>query len=98
MSYWIHPDAEAELGDAAQYYVEQASASIALSFLAEFERVMELLVENQQSGPHDGNGLRIYHFERCPYSVFYEEDFVGGPQVYAVAHQRREPHYWQARV
>ena len=51
MSYWIHPDAEAELGDAAQYYVEQASASIALSFLAEFERVMELLVENQQSWP-----------------------------------------------
>ena len=50
MSYWIHPDAEVELGDAAVYYAEHASGMIALAFLAEYERVRDLLIENQQRG------------------------------------------------
>ena len=51
MSYSIHPDAEAELGDAAVYYATHGSAMIALAFLAEYERVRDLLIENQQRGP-----------------------------------------------
>ena len=93
MSYWIHPDAETELGDAALYYSEQASTMIAMAFLAEFERVLALLVENQQRGPHYDDGLRVYHFERFPYTVIYEEDPVQGPQIFSVAHQRRKPRY-----
>jgi plasmid stabilization system protein ParE len=98
VSYWLHPDAEAELGDAALYYAEQASFMIATAFLAEFERAMELLVENQQRGPHYEDGLRKYHLERFPYTVIYAEDSVRGPQVFAVAHQRREPRYWHERA
>lgn len=52
MSYWLHPEAEAELGDAAVYYLEHASRAVALAFLAEFERVRDLLIENAQRGPH----------------------------------------------
>jgi len=66
VSYSIHPDAEAELGDAAVYYATHASAMIALAFLAEFERVRDLLIENQRRGPRGEDGLRIYHFERFP--------------------------------
>ena len=66
MSYWIHPDAEAELGDAAVYYAQHASRAVAEAFLAEFERVRDLLVENQQLGPHGDHGLRLYHFDRSP--------------------------------
>ena len=51
MSYSIHPDAEAELGDAAVYYATHGSGMIALAFLAEYERVRDLLIENQQRGP-----------------------------------------------
>ena len=51
MSYWIHPDAEAELGDAAVYYAQHASRAVAEAFLAEYERVRDLIVENQQLGP-----------------------------------------------
>lgn len=58
MSYSIHPDAEAELGDAAVYYATHASKMIAAAFLAEYERVRDLLVENQQRGPHGDEGLR----------------------------------------
>lgn len=41
----------AELGNAAVYYATHASAMIALAFLAEYERVRDLLIENHQRGP-----------------------------------------------
>ena len=98
MTHWLHPDAEAELGDAAVYYATNASHSIADAFLAEYERVRDLIIENQQRGPHTDGGLRVYHFDRFPYTLVYEEDHVLGPQIYAVAHQSREPAYWSART
>ena len=98
MTHWIHADAEAELGDAAVYYATHASPAIAQAFLAEYERVRDLLVENQQRGPHADSGLRVYHFDRFPYTLVYEEDSIKGPQIYAVAHQSREPRYWDART
>lgn len=98
MIYSIHPDAEAELGDAAAYYAAHASAMIALAFLAEYERVRSLLIENQQRGPRFGEGLRTVHFDRFPYTVIYEEDPISGPQTFAVAHQSREPGYWNDRI
>lgn len=98
MSYWLHPDAEAELGDAAVYYAERASLAVAEAFLAEFERVRDLLVENQQRGPHGEYGLRVYHLDRFPYTVIYEPDEHSGPQIYAIAHQNRERGYWGTRL
>jgi plasmid stabilization system protein ParE len=93
---WIHPEAEAELGDAAVYYAEHANVAVAEAFLVEFERVRDLLIENQARGAHGAFGLRVYHFDRFPYTVDYEED-ARGPQNYAVAHQHREPGYWLER-
>jgi plasmid stabilization system protein ParE len=98
VSFWLHPDAEAKLGDAAVYYAEHASAAIAQAFLIEFERVRDLIVENPQRGPHGDEGFRTYHFDRFPYTLIYEVDDALGPQIYAVAHQRREPGYWRERV
>ncbi len=97
MTVWIHPEAEADLGDAAVYYAEHASVAVAEAFLAEFERVKDILVENQARGPHVDFGLRVYHFDRFPYTDVYEED-SGGPRIYAVAHQHREPGYWRRRT
>lgn len=98
MSHWLHPKAEEELGDAAEYYAKRASPAIALAFLAEYERVRDLIVANQRRGPSLEGGLRAFHFDRFPYTLIYEEDSVQGPQIYAVAHQSREPGYWRART
>lgn len=98
MSYWLHPDAEAELGDAAVYYAQQASRAVAEAFLAEFERVRDLLIENPHRGPKGDHGLRLYPLNRFPYSVVYEPDDRKGPQIYAIAHQHRAPGYWAERV
>ena len=64
MSYWIHPEAETELGDAAVYYAKHAGLAISEAFLLEFERVLEILVENQGRGPYGEFGFRVYHFGR----------------------------------
>ncbi len=98
MNYFIHPDAEAELGEAAAFYAVKASRAIANAFLSEFERVVELLIENQRRGSHGPDGLRLYHFNRFPFTVVYEENNDLGPQIFAVAHQSREPGYWQERI
>jgi hypothetical protein len=95
---WIHPDAEAELGDAAVFYSSHASKSIALAFLAEYERVRDLIIENQWRGPLGDDGLRLYHFNRFPYTVLYEADTLQGPRIFAIAHQSREPGYWRPRI
>ena len=97
MSYWLHPDAEAELGDAAAYDAEHASPAVAEAFLAEFERIRDLLVENPQRGPHAEDGLRVYHFDRFPYTVVHEPDDQAGPRIFAIAHQHRAPGYWRDR-
>ena len=98
MSWSIHPDAEGELGDAAVYYATHASEMIAFAFLAEYERVRDLLIEKQRRGPYGEHGLRVYHFDRFPYTVVYEEDDVNGPRIFAIAHQSREPGYWGDRT
>ncbi len=94
----IHPDAEAELGEAAVYYATHASHAIAEAFLAEYERVRDLIIQNQQRGPHAEGGLRVYHFDRFPYTPIYAEDSTRGPQIFAVAHQSREPGCWDNRT
>ena len=98
MSYWIHPEAAVELGEAADYYAEHANPTIAQAFIAEFERVRDLLIKNQGRGPFGEFGFRIYHIDRFPYTVVYDQDDQAGPQIYAVAHQHREPGYWRARA
>jgi plasmid stabilization system protein ParE len=97
-SYWLHPDAESELGDAAVFYATHASPAIARAFLAEFETVLELLLENPQRGPHGEGGLRLYHFNRFPYTVIYGDDAQADLQIFAIAHQSREPRYWGNRI
>ena len=98
MSHWIHPGAEAELGDAAAYDAEHASRLVAEAFLVEYERVRDLLAENQQRGPHADFGLRICHFDRFPFWILCEESEERGAQIDAVAHPRREPGYWATRL
>ena len=57
MKYWIHPEGEDELGDAATYYSTHASPAIAEAFLAEYEHVLELLGANHELGQVAEHGL-----------------------------------------
>lgn len=47
----------------------------------------DLLIENPYRGPYGEEGLRVYHFDRFPYTVVYEPDAERGPQIFSIAHQ-----------
>lgn len=97
MRYSLHPEASAELEAAARHYAEHASPLIAEAFLLDFERTVDLLAANPLIGSVVGSGLRLLHFARFPYTVIYETDESQGLQIYAVAHQHRQPRYWSER-
>lgn len=97
MTYALHPEARAELANAALHYARQASQRVALAFLAEFERVAQVIEANQQLGTKSRTGLRVHPMRRFPYSIVYRER-DGGPYLYAVAHQRQAPDYWRGRI
>lgn len=97
MRYSLHPEASAELEAAAAHYAEHASPLIAEAFLLDFERSVGLLVANPLIGSTIGSGLRLLHFARFPYSIIYETVEQQGLQIYAVAHQHRQPGYWSDR-
>lgn len=79
MSYELHPSADAELSSGARHYAREASIKVARAFLAEFERVAELLEENQQLGTRSKAGLRVYPFRRFPYSLVYSLGVIKRP-------------------
>lgn len=43
MRYWLHPEAENDLRDAAEFYRDRADSSLSRSLLAEFERSVDIL-------------------------------------------------------
>lgn len=97
MNWYLSPDAEEELGQAAAYYRDQASAAVATAFLAEFERAARLIVEHRGLGTPTLDGRRLLPLRRFPFSLLYrttEQDIL----ISAVAHQRRRPGYWHGRT
>ncbi len=96
MSYSLHPEAESDLRDAAEYYRERASIALARAFLAEFEHAMHLLLQHPMLGAVWLHGKRRLVMKHFPYSIVY---FIAGHdiQVLAIAHQSRRPGYWRKR-
>lgn len=97
MSHWIHPEAENEAAEAAEWYAQNASRKIAQAFLEEFERALDFLVEFPDTGTRHAHGLRVHPLKRFPYSLIHEP-LHGSPRIYAIAHRRRKPGYWLNRI
>jgi plasmid stabilization system protein ParE len=96
VTYILHRLAERDLESAFLFYRKKGSDKVALRFLAEFERVAELLDSNPGVGtPTDGD-RRTYPFRKYPYSVVYKPT-EGGIRVLVVRHQRMEPSYGSER-
>jgi hypothetical protein len=50
VNYWLHPEAQKDLWEAAEVYRGQAGTSLSQSFLAEFERSVGLLLQHPGLG------------------------------------------------
>lgn len=96
MRYWLHPEAEMDLRDAAEFYRDRAGSSLSQAFLAEFERSVEILLQHSALGAFWRQDKRRLMIRRFPYSLIYT---VVGEQIriLAVAHHSRRPDYWRNR-
>jgi toxin ParE1/3/4 len=99
-SYSVHPDAVAEYGRAATYYLRKASARVATAFIAEMEAAIEAVRGSPTIWPIVGEpGIRRYLLSKFPYVIYYrwesEREHVA---IYAIMHTSRRPGYWRYRV
>lgn len=96
MSYEFHPAAETEHLESVGYF-ESKRPGLGASYLAEFERTMNLVCEAPRRYPIEKKpDVRRIRMQRFPYTVLFRE--VGGVvQILAVAHHRRRPGYWLGR-
>ena len=86
--------AEAEALAVFEFYSER-SPGLGAEFSDEMERVLALLGSYPEIGPPSQEDLRRVVLRRFPYYLLYriEEDRI---LVLVVAHQSREPGYWQS--
>ena len=91
----VPPEAEAEAREAFQWYFER-SPLVADAFRVELFDAIDGLATTARDWPEDEDGFRRYHLKHFPYTVMYEV-FDRTVTVFAIAHQRRRPGYWQGR-
>jgi toxin ParE1/3/4 len=96
-SVTIHPEAEAELEEASDFY-EIRRTGLGAEFEAEVQDALDRVALMPSRFPlHGHTGFRKCMVSRFPYTVFFME-LDTTIWVAAVAHQRRQPDYWNRRT
>ena len=88
----LHPEARAELREAAARYDERVPG-LGIAFLDAVERAMRVAAEAPQLGAPLAAGLRRLLVQRFPFAVI-DRQGADGVEVVAVAHVRRRPGCW----
>lgn len=94
--YRFHPEARAELLEAARYYRNEGRW-VEEDFEEEVERAIEFILDRPEASPVAGiKGVRRKLLKRFPYSLYYpiEPDRI---RILSVAHDKRRPGYWASR-
>jgi plasmid stabilization system protein ParE len=86
MTYTLHPKVEEDLDEAAAHLAAHVSPRTVARFLAEFERVVHLLMEHPGIGTPISRGRKIHPFRVFRYSVIYRL-VDGQPRVLVVRHK-----------
>ena len=96
MTFWFHPEAEAEHLETVVYY-ETRRAGLGALYLAAFEQALDSVRDNAHRYRIVREpDIRRVPLARFPLSIIYRE---AGERVeiLAVAHHKRRPAYWIAR-
>jgi len=90
------PEADEEFREAARYY-ESEAAGVGLSFIAAVHKAVDDIVEFPLATQIHRAGIRKKVLRHFSYNIFYavETDTI---VIAAVAHQRKRPNYWRARL
>ena len=93
----FHPDALLEYGEAADYYLREASQDIAERFSSTIESAIAAIVAAPMRWRIvETPEIRRYVVRRFPFVIYYLllESGIG---VVAIAHKHRRPGYWKRR-
>jgi len=92
----FHPAAAQEAESTYDWYAAR-SPEAAHGFREELRRAIDMVAASPRSWPRYGSRAQRYVFPRYPFSLVY---ILGGDdvEVVAVAHGRRRPGYWRARL
>ena len=93
---FFHPAAIEEAEAAARWYRER-SPRAATRFVDEIYQVIDKILDTPQRWPQGLGGTRKVILPCFPFTVVYRES-DDAIQILAVAHGRRRPGYWKARL
>ncbi|MGI8437077.1 MAG: type II toxin-antitoxin system RelE/ParE family toxin [Chthoniobacterales bacterium] len=91
-----HPEAEAELIEAAQFY-ERRVPTLGTQFLDAATRAIEVVHGGPERGKVIEADVRHYLMPRFPYAIYYRL-VPGEIRILAFKHHSRHPDYWRARL
>lgn len=91
-----HPDAEAELHEAARFYNDRVRG-LGEAFLQAFEVAIADIEKQPQWWPIVEGDIRYRTLKRFPYAVYYRvlNDEL---RILVVKHHKRHPDYWRYRL
>lgn len=97
MRYWLHPEAAEEHKKQVAHY-EEIQAGLGRRYHTEFQNVLaQVCTSPDRSRVVCAPDIRRAMFKVFHFDLVYRE--VGGSvQVLAIAHHRRQPGYWMARL
>lgn len=91
-----HPEAEAALVEAAQFY-EDRVAGLGGRLLQEIEAAILSILEAPERWQQVEGPIRRYLVRRFPYGVYYRVD-GDELRILVIKHHSRHPDYWRQRL
>lgn len=92
----VHPGARTDTDDAYEYYVKEASLTVADEFLAALDESIALIMLAPSSFVLVLGVYRKVQLHRFPFTVYFKSN-GSEIRILAVAHHRRKPFYWLGR-
>lgn len=92
----VRPEAEAEIGEAFDWYEERVSG-LGSDFILNLDAAFNAILRNPLLYPALHKNIRRALLRRFPYQVFfvYEENRV---VILAIFHGKRDPKHWKHRT
>ena len=91
----LHPDADAEVNEAARYY-ESREPGLG-DLVGEVERALDQILTNPEASQRIGRRVRRKSLWRFPYNLIYAV-YPERIRIVEFAHQKRRPFYWRKRL
>lgn len=96
MQLIYHPEAQAELIDAARFYEQQVN-QLGSQFLDSVDLAITVIQQAPLRWAIIEADVRRYLIPRFPYSVYYRA-FSDEIRILAIKHHSRHPDYWRDRL